>query len=526
MLLIVLFNSNLNFVNILFTSKMHKLSVLSLTCGLATLVVASPMPSQAEVYATATATSAGAEPTFTIAKRRSTHNCNQDDNLKKIEAQAWADAGAMAKIAEQWDSGNDLQPAMNYYMGADSVKSENFWKIRCKLYHFIYQNYHHSQSHVSKLIRACGWPANPNSMFCDPSFVFCQSQYCHMLRIASAALENENNIHSPNWVFPEAVVDIYCGNTHPTKKNLCQLKTNPNDPKGPKVTAFATSWVERGWFYNSYNIVLCPRFFEQKQSLESLLHDMSTGAKDATNASNYKLAWGHTIYHELMHLDPVIANEEVWDVAYGACPVAKIANQNGCSGDPLWTPPGWDSKKRGPPTSLNNADSWAFFASASYFQKAKELKEPGHAINTCGIYTGEQIDMGNVTSMIDYVPEGILLPAENRTDGTYNAQVPPDPAPENTPPDDPPTPAIPYKVSDLPKGLATPFSAEAYFSTFKPSASPTAVSTSKPISTSKPTSSPPSITSSAPPPKGTTCNCNESSCTPESPDCCANGTCP
>lgn len=90
------------------------------------------MPSQAEIFATATTTSPGDEPTFTITKRRRTFNCNQDDRLKNIEAQAWADAGAMAEIANEYDSGNQWQPAMNYWMGADSIKSENFWKIRCK----------------------------------------------------------------------------------------------------------------------------------------------------------------------------------------------------------------------------------------------------------------------------------------------------------------------------------------------------------------------------------------------------------
>ena len=113
-------------------SDMHKVLIITLLASFITFMAASPMPSQAEIFATATTTSSGEEPTFTIAKRRRTFNCNQDDRLKKIEAQAWADAGAMAEIANEYDSGNQWQPAMHYWMGADSTKAENFWKIRCK----------------------------------------------------------------------------------------------------------------------------------------------------------------------------------------------------------------------------------------------------------------------------------------------------------------------------------------------------------------------------------------------------------
>lgn len=88
------------------------------------------MPSQAEIYATATTTAPADEPTVAVAKRRRTHNCNQNDHLKKIEAKVWADAGLMAKIANEWDNGNDLQPATDYWIGNDSVKSKNFWKIQ------------------------------------------------------------------------------------------------------------------------------------------------------------------------------------------------------------------------------------------------------------------------------------------------------------------------------------------------------------------------------------------------------------
>jgi hypothetical protein len=109
---------------------MHWSLYLQVLIASTVLVAASPMASQAEVFATATTTSSGAEPTFTVVKRRETHNCNQDPDLKRIEAQAWADAGAMAEIANEYEEDNDWQPAMDYWMGADSTKSENYWKIK------------------------------------------------------------------------------------------------------------------------------------------------------------------------------------------------------------------------------------------------------------------------------------------------------------------------------------------------------------------------------------------------------------
>ena len=323
---------------------------------------------------------------------------------------------------------------------------------------------------------------------------------CLPLIITSAALENEEKIHNPNWFFPEAVVDVYCGDTAPTRKNVCRKRPNPRDPDGPWVTAFASAWTARGTFYNTYNVVLCPRFFEEKTSLESILADMNSGRKQASNASEYKFSWGHTIYHELMHLSPVIASEVVDDVVYGACPVAKLANQNGCSGSPvIWIPPGWNVTKKGDPQSMINADSWSFFASGVYFQKAMQLTEPGRPEDDCGIYRGE--NLANFTYRgQEYDPEGILLPTVNRTDGTFNASIPPDPALENTPPEDPPTPLLPYKFSNLSSGLATPFNAEAYFATYTPAA----LSNSS-VPTLQSTTATPATTSLPPEPSSSSC---------------------
>ena len=285
----------------------------------------------------------------------------------------------------------------------------------------------------------------------------------------SDVLSNEVKMHQPNWVFPEAVVEIYCGDTHPDRK-VCNLRTNPKDPKGPKVTAFATSWTERGNFYNTYNIVLCPRFFKEKRSLESLLKDIKDGKEDGNNPDTYKKAWGHTIYHELTHLDPVVAAKEVWDPAYYACPARKLANQNGCSYNPArWKPPGWDESKHGPAHTLINADSWAFFASGSYFQKALKLGAPAEPFNDCGIYSGENFSNYTYFDPDDMAPDGRLLATVDRKGDTFNAKAPPQVSLENTPPESPPTPSLPYKVADLSKDLATPFmDVDTYFADYKP----------------------------------------------------------
>ena len=52
--------------------------------------------------------------------RRNVYNC--DAKYKKIEAQAWADAGAMADIAFRWSAGKTWQPAMDLFMGKNSVQ--------------------------------------------------------------------------------------------------------------------------------------------------------------------------------------------------------------------------------------------------------------------------------------------------------------------------------------------------------------------------------------------------------------------
>ena len=205
-------------------------------------------------------------------------------------------------------------------------------------------------------------------------------------------------------------------------------------------------------------------------TLESILRQMRIGEEEASNATEYGGSWGHLIYRKLMELNPVIASERVWPIASRACEVREVANLNGCSYDPVrFHPLHWRSDKVAPHSLLNTA-SWAYFASGVYFQKAMNLSRPGRPINDCGIYTPDP-SLTNITytgSQSD--PENILLHIVDRTDGTFDAQMPPDPAPENVPPDDPPTPSLPYGFSDLPSGLATPFDAEAYFAAYTPAA--------------------------------------------------------
>ena len=116
-------------MHLLFISNTYPVSLIFFLASCFAFVVASPVASEADVYATATTTLPGAQPTFTITARRRTHNYNQNSDLKKIEAQAWADAGTMSEIAYQYDNGNEWQPAMDYWMGSDSVQAENFYKI-------------------------------------------------------------------------------------------------------------------------------------------------------------------------------------------------------------------------------------------------------------------------------------------------------------------------------------------------------------------------------------------------------------
>ena len=270
-----------------------------------------------------------------------------------------------------------------------------------------------------------------------------------MLKLNHAVgLDNEQKIHHPNWIFPEAAVDIYCEN-HPTLK--CTEKKNPFDPNGPKVTAYAISQVNRGTFWNSYNILLCPRFFYEKDSLWGVLKEIDSGRSDKNNASVYKSSWGHTIYHELMHLDPVISNQETWDVRYGACNVAKLASQAGCTGN--LTLPGWNYE-RGKVNSVNNADSWALFASAAYFQYILDLDAPG---------TAPDCDLSDPLPVFAEV-EGILEPDGVMDAINSAATVPPDPSPDQIPAPDGPAPVMPIDPNSPPPGLATPYAgASAYY---------------------------------------------------------------
>ncbi|MCJ1443009.1 MAG: hypothetical protein MMC23_003506 [Stictis urceolatum] len=422
---------------------MLKVLAIALLVLPGTLVAGSPRSSQvSDAPATATATSKQPEPSFTIQARRRTFNCNQDERLKKIEALAWAEAGAIAEIANGYAKGNEWQQTMDIWMGADSTEPQNLGKIQ-------------------------------------------------------SGLKNEYAIHHSNWVWPEAVVDIYCGDTNPRGK-----KCGPRDPDGSgrNFYPYATSWIERGAFYNTYTTVLCPLFFDNKTSLESIMHDMRAGRKDAFNATEYRSSWGHTIYHELIHMNPVVAAEPVWDAVYGACWVAKLAYNNGCSGKGFWTPDGWNTTTDGVAHSTINADSWTHFASAAFFKRAMELKEPGRAINDCGIYSSKNFDNISYTGPGFHV-EGVLETTISRT-VDFEAKVPPPPAPENIPPEDPPFPALPYVAKELSPGLATPFDAEAYFATYTPTSSerPRPETTSRPSHRPASSPPPPKTTSEAPPP--------------------------
>ena len=216
----------------------------------------------------------------------------------------------------------------------------------------------------------------------------------------------------------------------------------------------------------------------------------------------------------------MISSVGVWDVVYGACRAAKLAYNNGCGSEVQWVPEGWNSTIYGDPHTLINADSWAFFASGVYFQKANKLFAHGRADNDCGIYSPYNTTNSSMDPL-EYEPQD-FLPSVNRSDGTYNATAPPSPAPENTPPEDPPTPILPYNATELPANLALPFNASAYFETYTLTSLP---------NTSK--HSPTTITTATTTPVEAACSGNqiEGSCTmsvlasatpnsgPESPIC-------
>lgn len=83
---------------------------------------------EAQVLEEASPTSPAAQPTFSAFKRRRTFNCNQNETMRNIEAQAWADAGAMAEVANEYN-GDQWSKVMEYWMGYDHNRRENFWRI-------------------------------------------------------------------------------------------------------------------------------------------------------------------------------------------------------------------------------------------------------------------------------------------------------------------------------------------------------------------------------------------------------------
>lgn len=169
-------------------------------------------------------------------------------------------------------------------------------------------------------------------------------------------------------------------------------------------------------------------FLQRKYSLEEILKNMTDGTLDRYDPDNYKKAWGFTFVHELVHLDPIIAEKVVDDVAYYSCDTRKIAYQNRCDGPIRWKPKGINRR----PVSLNNADSFAFFGAASLFKYRLGLGKPAEAIETCDIRNAS----AGGTPVHETMFEGDWLAADNRTDGTYNYTIPPNPNTGNTPPDD------------------------------------------------------------------------------------------
>ncbi|KAI9680521.1 MAG: hypothetical protein M1817_003961 [Caeruleum heppii] len=324
--------------------------------------------------------------------RRQTYNCDTEW-MRAIEAQGWADAEALANEAFKWSPGGRWQPAMDLYMGKDSVQSPYRGQI-------------------------------------------------------VSGLQNQRDAHRPNALFPEAVISTYCGDSKAIDGRAPGSICSRYDRNGAIVRPFASTWTKRGTFYNDYYLVLCPRFFSEKNSLFRTLARMDDGQIDKSNASAYKFTWGHTYFHELMHLYPVVAEFDVKDHGYGACRVASLAASSGC------TPRDWDNGDQviAGASSLTNADSWTFFADAAYFQEAWRLNEPG------------QPDCGSGFSQS--IPEVWWESPSDRTDATFEARSPPPPDAKASALNNAPTPVLPFDLdAAVPNGVATPYpDAEAYFS--------------------------------------------------------------
>ncbi|KAI0537847.1 hypothetical protein GGR58DRAFT_501762 [Xylaria digitata] len=310
----------------------------------------------------------------TAQTRRRLHSCDEQKWMKEIEAQAWGDAEALARVAQQWKAGNDKwQPAMDLFMGKDSVKSPFKETIR-------------------------------------------------------SGLDMEVSAHELNSIFPEAVIDIYCGDSQEIDgrkaRSICK-RMNKKKP-GEYIYPFASTWINRGTLWNDYYMVLCPRFFAEKDSLFRTLSQMNLGLIDKANASAYKYTWGHTIYHELMHLDPVVATEPVGDIEYGACNSSRLASAYGAK------------------STTKNAESWALFADTAYYQDAWSMSKPGKPDCRPGVRSETDTDIWF---------EGVF----NRTGDSFSAATIPTVAPSESPLASAPTPVLPFNPSSTPAGLATPF---------------------------------------------------------------------
>ncbi|KAH0556824.1 hypothetical protein GP486_005388 [Trichoglossum hirsutum] len=106
-------------------------------------------------------------------------------------------------------------------------------------------------------------------------------------------------------------------------------------------------------------------------------------------------------------------------------------------------------------STLRNADSWAMFASVSYFQTAWSL-----------VNTPQPDCSAPLQDYEDSNPEGTREQDTDRPNPSYGSPKPPAADPASAPGPDGPVPAIPYNPSAaVPSGLANPFpGAEAYFS--------------------------------------------------------------
>lgn len=112
------------------------------------------------------------KPSVTALTRRQVYHCDANW-MKAIEAQAWADAGALADEAFKWSPGARWQPAMDLYMGKNSVQNPYKGQVVGEFVVLIPSRLHNDTSISAKLgFETAETPIAPTLSFQNQSSLF------------------------------------------------------------------------------------------------------------------------------------------------------------------------------------------------------------------------------------------------------------------------------------------------------------------------------------------------------------------